>query len=106
MKKSFIFSSAELLIKNVDDLSLGDGFSSLWILVNHIFDKSQIFCKIKLKDLCYQTLEAQVLLVYFEECMSKTACASALYWAAEIPQFILKSIFSFQKDLIDEGRFV
>lgn len=50
-EKVIHFSSAELLIKNVDDLSLGDGFSPLWILVNHIFDKSQNFCKIKHKNL-------------------------------------------------------
>lgn len=43
-------------MKNVDDLSLGDRFSSPWILVNHIFDKRQIFCKIKHKNLFYQTL--------------------------------------------------
>lgn len=81
-------------MKNVDDFSLGDGFSSPWSLVNHIFDKSQIFWRIKPKNLFYQTLGARVLLVCFEECMSKTAYASALYWAAEISQFILKSIFS------------
>lgn len=49
MKKSFIFSSAELLNKDVDDLSLDNGFSSPEITVNHFFDKSLIFCKIKFK---------------------------------------------------------
>lgn len=99
MKMTVIhFSSAELLMKNVDDLSLGDGFPSLWILVNHIFDKSRIFCKIKLKNLFYQTLGARVLLVYFEECMSKTAFASALFWAAEITTVYPQKYFLFLQE--------
>lgn len=56
MKKSFIFFSAELLNKDVDDLSLDNGFSSPQIIMNHFFDKSLISCKIKFKNLFNQIL--------------------------------------------------